>query len=381
MKIGIDARTLMDRRFSGVSEYTFNLVNEILRQDRSDEFILFYNSWKKIGLPRIDETGARIVKLGFPNKIFNYLLQKTLRYPKLDRLLETDLFFLPHINFGALERPERAVLTIHDLSFLRYPHHFSLRKNCWHKLLAVKKLARSCGRIVAVSENTKRDIVELFQIDQSKISVIHSGLSPGFSPADQGDAGLDAVRVKYGLPAKFILFLGTVEPRKNLAGLIAAYEKMIAASPSLADFELVIAGARGWKTESIFEKWERSPLKDRITFLGYVDAADKRYLYNLASLFVYPSFYEGFGFPPLEAMACGIPAAVSSSSSLPEICGSAAIIFDPYDESDIARVMGLILSDGVLSSDLADRGMARAADFSWQAAAARYISLFRSIAF
>lgn len=387
MIIGIDARTLMDRQYSGVSEYTLNLVRELLSQDRENSYRLFYNSYKLIDFPRFDAPNVEILSSRYPNKLFNYLLQKTLGIPKLDlactgtgsKAAGKRVFFAPHLNFVALSPAARSVLTIHDLSFLRYPDFFSARKNFWHKMIDAGKLARRFDRLIALSQNTKRDIVELLGVAEEKITVIHSGISQAFKPLTADDPGLVAVKAKYGLPEKFVFFLGTLEPRKNLPGLIAAYDAMIARSRDLSEYRLVIAGGRGWKSEDIFQAWRRSPNRDRIKFLGYVEPADRVYLYNLASVFVFPSFYEGFGFPSLEAMACGTPVVSSFSSSSGEVAGEAAILVDPFDPAEIARAITQVLSDTELSRRLKEAGLQRAGEFTWQKSAREYLEVFRAL--
>ncbi|MEI6597224.1 MAG: glycosyltransferase family 1 protein, partial [bacterium] len=329
MKIGIDIRTLMDARYSGVSEYTFNLISEILKLDNKNDYRFFYNSFGDcLNIPKFSGENVKLVKYNYPNKVLNYLFFKFFNYPKIDQALEADLFFMPHINFIGLSSGAKSLLTIHDLSFLKYPEFFSRRKNFWHKMIDVKKLINRFDVIIAVSENTKRDIMELCEVDENKIKVIYAGVGEEYRQITNNDSEIRLIEVrnKYNLPDKFILYLGTVEPRKNVDGIIRAYSKLRVDNRELRDYKLVIAGGRGWKSDDIYKEWERSEFKDDIKFLGYINSKDKVYLYNLASVFVYPSFYEGFGFPPLEAMACGAPVVTSYAASLPEVTGDAALM-------------------------------------------------------
>lgn len=386
MIIGIDIRTLMDTRYSGVSEYTLNLVNALLKLDSKNEYRLFYNAAKDISasLPKFDYPNVKIIKKSIPNKILNYLFFKFFNSPKIDKLLKADVFFMPHINFIGLTPPPpplikegskcESILTIHDLSFLRYPEFFSARKNFWHKMINVKKLASRFDKIVAVSENTKRDIVDLCGVEPEKIKVIYSGAEDIYKQNHE----LENIRKKYDLPEKFILFLGTVEPRKNIDGLIGAYEILREKNGDLAQYKLVIAGGRGWKSKEIYKRRENSKYRSDIKFLGYIEKKDKVYLYNLASLFVYPSFYEGFGFPPLEAMACGTPIITGLSSSLPEIIGNAGLMVDPYNTNDLAVAMEKVLTDDDLRNNLIQKGLERVKNFSWEKAAENYLKLFNS---
>jgi len=429
MKIGIDIRTLMDRRYSGVSEYTLNLINEILKLDSStgseqvNDYRLFYNCFGDcLNIPKFTSEKVKMVKYNYPNKILNYLFFKLFNYPKIDKELGVDLFFMPHINFIGLSkrlprqnnlktvisttaieprekslkdengqykgflpavemtsrREIKSIITVHDLSFLKYPEFFSWRKNFWHRMIKVKKLIKRFDCIVAVSENTKRDIIELCGVDENKIKVIYAGVNNEFGKNINQIESLE-VKNKYQLPNKFILYLGTIEPRKNVDGIIRAYNQLRAMSPELRDYKLVLAGEKGWKSDKIYKEWENSEFKDDIKFLGYVDSKDKVYIYSLAGVFVYPSFYEGFGFPPLEAMACGVPTITSYAASLPEVTGEAAILVNPYNINNIAQAMMEILIDENLKKRLIERGLERVKKFSWDQTAREYLEIFNKL--
>lgn len=268
------------------------------------------------------------------------------------------------------------MLTVHDLSFLKYPEFFSARKNFWHRLVKAKKLLKRFSLVIAVSENTKRDIVELGGINPDKVRVIYSGVGEEYKklPLINYQFSVKRVRDKYNLPERFILYLGTIEPRKNVDGIIRAYNQLRVMSCELRDYKLIIAGARGWKSENIYREWDKSAFKNDIKFLGYVEPDDKIYLYNLASVFIYPSFYEGFGFPPLEAMACGVPVVASFASSLPEVVGDAALMVDPYNINDLAGALEKVLVDENLKNKLIARGLEQAKKFSWRETARAYLS-------
>ncbi len=379
-RIGIDITTLMDEHYSGVSEYTFHLVNEFLRRDRVNQYKLYYNSGRDISarLPIWNEDNVTVVGTRYPNKIFNYVLQKFFQRPQVDRLLGgVEVYWSPHINFLSLSKTPYKFLTIHDLSFLRYPEFFNRRKNFWHRLINVKKLVNKFDHLIAVSQNTKDDIVELLGVAPEKVSVIHSGIDSSYFPVIDVE-GLVRVKRRYQLPEKFILYLGNVEPRKNLGGLIRAYNKLRDCRPDLSPVRLVIAGATGWKIGDIFKELLSSKYQDDIIFLGYVDKADKPAIYSLAAVFAYPSFYEGFGFPPLEAMACGTPVVTSNISSLPEIVGSAALTIDPHNVGAIASALEQILTDKELAQRLRREGFKQVKQFNWETAAQKYLELFRT---
>lgn len=371
MTIGIDIRTLQDRHYSGVSEYTYQLLSGLKKHHGFLEFRLFYNSFKNIDdrMKRFGNTkGSR-----YPNKLFNYVLQKFLSYPQLDRYLgNTEVFFAPHLNFMALSKNCQKILTIHDLSFLRYPEFFSHKKNFWHKMVNVKKLVNEFDVIVAVSEHTKKDLMELLHVPIEKIRVIHSGIDEMFFEEAKN---INEVKNKYQLPDQYILSLGNIEPRKNLLGILKIYESFRDNNKNF-NHQLVIAGAWGWKYQEFKKALNKSVYKNDIKILGYVDRADKPALYNLAAIFLYPSFYEGFGFPPLEAMAQDVPTLVGCVSSLPEICGDGALACDPDDWQSFSNGIESILSDEKLRNKMIEKGKTQAAKFHWDGAVQKYYTLF-----
>lgn len=379
MKIGIDIRVLMDKNYSGISEYTAQLLAAVLRQDKINDYRLFYNSWhdldSRLGAWR--RHNAQIVSTRWPNKVFNYILQKALSYPKLDKLLgDPDIFWSPHFNFTSLRPSTKSVVTVHDLSFLRYPEYFSVRKNFWHKALGIKNILRRARAIVAVSENTRNDIIELMGVSPDRVRVIYSGNNlPVFSLSDDEKKELVG---RQGIKGRFILYLGNIEPRKNIAGLIRAFD-ILKKQNCYHDLELVLAGAPGWKDKEIYQSWQQSVNQKQIHFIGYIDQPTKEALYALAAAFSYPSFYEGFGFPPLEALARGCPVVCSNVSSLPEVVGNAALLINPDRPEEIARALSEILSDKKLAQDLSWAGQEQAKRFSWDRAAQQYLELFKSL--
>jgi glycosyltransferase involved in cell wall biosynthesis len=371
----------MDRYYSGVSQYTANLLTAILRQDSADSFQLFYNSFRnldgRLGLWR--RTNARLVGRHIPNKIFNYFLEKCLGRPRLDKILGgVDVFWSPHFNFSSFSPSVKKIVTVHDLSFWRYPYFFSGRKNFWHRALRIKKILRDATQIIAVSQSTKNDIIELAGVAPGKIAVIYSGNN--LTKREVSGQEAREFLEPHGISGRFLLYLGNLEPRKNLVGLVAAYDKLRTDNPDLSDLRLVLAGAPGWKNRPLFRAVRRSPSRSDIIFLGYISQKEKEILYSRASVFVYPSYYEGFGFPPLEALAYDLPVVCSNTASLPEVVGEAAILINPFRFEEIAYAINEILRDETLRRRLIEKGRERIKLFSWDETARQYLEVFKRVA-
>jgi glycosyltransferase involved in cell wall biosynthesis len=235
--------------------------------------------------------------------------------------------------------------------------------------------ARKASKIIAISENTKKDIIDYFGIDEEKIRVIYLGVDRQFSP--QPDMDEVGVLSKYNLPSGYILSVGTLEPRKNLIRLINAY-KMVASSGEPVP-KLVIVGGQGWGDEELGKVVRESGLIDLVILTGYVPDEDLPALYRNTTVFVYPSLYEGFGLPPLEAMACGTPVITSNVSSLPEVVGDAAILIDPYNTTEIAQAIASVLKDKELRERLRMNGLARSNLFSWDKTARETLKLYQEV--
>ena len=371
MIIGIDIRMLARGARTGVEEYTLNLLSRLIPLDKSVHYKLFYNGWRKVDLnpldyPWLKEKNVELVSYKIPNRLLD-LSARFSNYPKIDKLLKgIDVFFSPHIFPAALSKNCPSVITFHDLSFRIHPEFYSFSKNFWHFSVNPKKLAKRATKIITVSESTRDDLVNFYGIKPSKIKVIYSGINCE-SRITNYESRILKIRKKYNLPEKYILYLGTLEPRKNIVSLIKAFEefkKTYNLQPTT--YNLVVAGAKGWLYKNIFEAAKNSPVKNDIIFTGFIDDQDKPALYQSAELFVYPSFYEGFGFPPLEAMACGTPVITSDFSSLPEAVGDAALMINPYDVDQLAMAMREILSDENLKNELIEKGFKQVEKFSWQ---------------
>jgi glycosyltransferase involved in cell wall biosynthesis len=369
MQIAIDIRCLMNKNYSGVAQYTNYLLKNLLEIDKHNQYKLFYNSNQNVteNLPKFDYKNSQTFGYKFSNKLLNFSL-KFLKYPNLDELLGgADIFFIPNINFFALSKKCKKVITIHDLSFELYPHFFSLKRRLWHKFINVKKLVLDCDKIIADSENTKNDLIKIYNVPAKKIKVIYLGIDQQiFKKIDEHDDKLQATKEKFALPDDFLLVLGTIEPRKNIESAIEAFNLAKQNNSELKNLQLIIAGEIGWKNKRIFKFANQSRFKDQIKFIGYVNKEDKPFIYNLAKALIFPSFYEGFGLPVLEAQACGLPVIASIDSSLIEILNNSAFLAKPDDLTELANGINIIMTNSDYKNNLINRGQENAKKFSWQ---------------
>ncbi|MFA5021597.1 MAG: glycosyltransferase family 1 protein [Patescibacteria group bacterium] len=372
MKIGIDIRCLMEERYSGISEYTYNLLNHLFKIDPKNQYFLFYNSNKKSKLPEFNFANVIFKGFKYPNKFFNLAL-RFLKIAEIDKMLGgVDVFLIPNFLFLNLSANCKKVLIIHDLSFELYPEFFTYKTRLWHQLIGPKQLCQQADKIIAISENTKNDIIKIYNIAPEKIKVIYPGIKEIFFQLIT-EAEKNRVKNKFNLNSEYIFYLGNLEPRKNVETLMLAFEKLN--NPAL---QLVIAGSRAWKYKRIYRLWQKSKLKNQIKFLGYVDAEDKPALYSLAKIFVYPSIYEGFGLPPLEAMACGTPVITSFNSSLVEAVADAGLMTDPNNFNELTEIISRLLADSDLQNLLKQRGRDQSKNFKWQNTAKEILNIIES---
>jgi glycosyltransferase involved in cell wall biosynthesis len=346
---------------------------------RNIKFKLFYSGMKDtlVHYPWMDGSNVELFYQRVPNKLL-FAASRILDQPHIDRLVKgADVFFSPHFFIASLSPRCKRVVTFHDLSFLHHPQFFSFDRNIWNTLqMNPKAQARSADRIIAISNSTAQDLVEKYKVEPEKISVIYSGVLDKFKKIDSlGE--LTYVREKYNLPKKFIFYLGTIEPRKNICSIIEAFE-ILKRDFGFEDHYLVIAGAKGWLYKDIFKKMEKSQFNKYIKYIDYVEDDDRPAMYNCAELLVYPSFFEGFGFQPLEAMACNTPVVASNVSSIPEVVHDAALLVDPYNIRELYTAIKDILTDESLRKDLVWRGNRRVRQFSWEKTAQETLDLLVS---
>jgi glycosyltransferase involved in cell wall biosynthesis len=364
MKILTDVRLFSRGGASGIEEYTKNLLNSLFALDRKNDYFLFYNGWRKTPLNlNLKFPNIQVVDWRIPNKIFE-AASRFLSWPKVDHFIKADVIFSPHFNILTTGKTPR-IITFHDISFVHHPYFFSQKQRFWHWLQNVKKQAREADRIIAVSKFTKNDLVNTLEIPPEKIKVIYSGISEEFQRSNH-------LIAHFPFPISYfpyILYLGTLEPRKNISLIIRAFN-LLKPQAEFKHFKLILAGKPGWLYNNVVKEARQSLFNQDILFLGQINRRDRAALYSRAEIFIYPSFFEGFGFPPLEAQACGCPVIAANRASLPEILGDSAILINPWKPEELAEAVRRVISDQELKRKLIEAGLNNAKRFCWQTAAA-----------
>ena len=367
MLIGIDAR-LVHYTQAGIGQYIIRLTQALAAINREDEFVLLQHRADTV--PLVHQPNFRRSGLWTPShhRFEQWLLGLELPHRELDVLHSPD--FIPPFQNGF-----RSVITIHDLAFLLYPHFQTKESARYYG--QIDQAVQRADHIIAVSETTKNDTCRLLGVSESKVTVIYEAAHPGLRPIDR-EVALQHVRARFDVPPDYILFVSTIEPRKNVAGLLRAYRRL--RDDYKISHDLVLAGARGWLSDEVYALVDELDLSAHCRFLGPVTSDDLVYLYNAATCLVHPAFYEGFGLPPLEALACGTPVIVSNVGSLPEVVGDAALLVDPNDTDALAVALRRILTDPDLRVALRSKGLVRAARFSWRRAAEETMAVYRQVA-
>jgi glycosyltransferase involved in cell wall biosynthesis len=369
VRIALDARPLCLGEGGGLTTYVRSLLSALARLDRHNEYLLYAHRGFDVPLPEGGRWQARVGGGGYGSVWLQTVVPLWLRRDAVDLFWGTQ-HVLPLLGHGAVKR----VLTVHDLIFRRVPGTMPSR-NLWINRALVPPSIRAADRVVAISDHTRKDIVELTGLASEKIRVIHLAADPSFQPSLQDDARQE-IRSVLGLEAPFFLTVGTLEPRKNLVTVLRAFERVL---DRLPHHKLCIVGPAGWKMADIDQASRKGLIADRIVRLGYVDRALLPKLYAAADAFVFPSLYEGFGLPPLEAMACGAPVIASNTSSLPEILGESAILVAPLDSASIALHLERLALDSRERAARAASGVARARLFSWDSTAREMLEVFEQV--
>ena len=370
MRVCIDIQSTIARR-AGVARYTQSLVQHLGAFRGSDDIDLFYFDFKRSGMPFAAAGTRQHAVRWLPGRIVQ-AAWKRLAYPPFDLFSGTaNVFHFPNFVRPPLRRG-RSVVTIHDATFLRYPETTEAKNLCYLQGQLAQTVAQA-DAIVTNSTFTASEIGHFFPAAQGKLHPIPLGLSEHVTPPT--DETVQAFVAQSGLRQPYILHVGTLEPRKNIPFLIQVFEQL-----RHFDGDLVLAGMRGWAYEPILAAMEQSSCASRIRYIDYVDENDLPALYAGATLFAFPSLYEGFGFPPLEAMACGVPVIAAATGSLPEILGHAARMVQDFDVPTWADAMDDLLSDQQCRKEQIDQGSAHATSYTWSETARQTWDVYRSLA-
>ncbi len=372
MRIGIDGRYIQDH-FPGIGRYTYHLARSLAVIAPEDTFFLFIDptagNTRYDLSPFVEAPNVRLI----PATVGTFSFQQQTVFPALARQHRLDLYHSPYYLIP-YAMPCPVVATLHDMIPILYPESVPGAALPTVFLLTARLTVLRAQRVIVASQSTRRDVVRVIPSADGKASVVHHAVDEGFAPQPEGRVA--EVRRRYGLDARYLFYLGANKPHKNLVRLIEAW----AALPDdvRAGAELVLAGHEDERYPQVYEAVTRLGIHS-VRLLGAVPDGDLAPLYSGATGFIFPSLYEGFGLPILEAMACGAPVACSNTSSLPEIVGNAAITFDPHNEADMAAAMRSLLEDGDLRQDLSEAGPRRAALFTWRRAAEETLAVYRSV--
>jgi glycosyltransferase involved in cell wall biosynthesis len=364
MRIGIDARIVHYAR-GGIRNYVLHLLDALAPLDGHTDYYVLHS--RKDHDPPLPGPNFHPVACWTPShhRLERWALGAEVARLGLDLLHTTD-FIPPALGH------RRSVVTVHDLNFLYYPQFLTAESHRYYNQ-QIEWAVGHADHVLADSHATRSDLISLLSVPPEKITVVHLAADPAFCPLTEADTRRAAAQ--YGLEPGYLLFVGTLEPRKNLPGLLQAYRQLLDAEVTTAP--LVLVGGKGWLYDEVFERIEGLRLGGHVRFLHDVPDADLPGLYNAASVSATPSFYEGFGLPALEAMACGTPVVVADRASLPEVVGGAGLLVDPDDPADIGRALARVLTDGPLRARMRELGLAQAACFTWERAARETLAVYR----
>lgn len=375
-RVGLNAHLLSlrhDYRSAGINGYIFQVLRHLphVEGSRRLHYTAYLHESQFVGPDNL----ALLRSRWNTRSPWRRILWEQTRLAALSR----DLDLLHGLAFAApLASACPTVVTVHDLSFLRFPKAFRPFNRLYLSVMT-RLSVRRAARVIAVSESTRQDVITLCGVPGDRVVVVPNGVTDEFCPADSAEVA--EFRRQKGLPQRFILFVGTLEPRKNIVRLLEAYalwRKTAGVTTPLAP-ALVIAGAKGWYYETIFARVHALGLTSDVIFPGFVPDAELPWWYRAAELFVYPSLFEGFGLPVLEAMASGIPTITSNASSLPEVVGDAAQLVNPEDTAALALALGRVLADPELAREMCAAGLRQAALFSWTRTAAETAAVYHAV--
>ncbi|MDF1498584.1 MAG: glycosyltransferase family 1 protein [Patescibacteria group bacterium] len=392
MKIIVDANELVLEQNTGVKVYTREIINALSQIDKENEYLLYISRSARFCVPTNANIKLKILKSCFPFWTYTKFSNEV----KKNR---PDILFMPIQSVPFLIKPKniKIVVTVHDLAFFLYPNHFTWKDRLLLNL-HTKRAVKMADKIIVPSKATKNDLIKFYGVNQDKIHVIYHGVTP--CHCDEGrrsnpetmhinsnvmtvvnSSGI-TIRLSCGTPRNdsgYILFVGTIQPRKNIIRLIEAFENIKNCNKKYSDLKLLIAGGKGWMAEKTYKKAQRSKVSQDIVFLGNVKDDYLSKLYKNALMFVLPSLYEGFGLTVIEAMSCGVPCIVSDNSSLSEIAGKNALLVNAHNSDDIAQKINMFLNNDVLRNDFSQKGIENSKLFNWNKCATQTLAIFENL--
>ena len=373
MRVLVDASGIR-RKKAGVGVYAKELIDRLVAAPEIDLYLLAqgddpdldYGSLPRVKMLKVPSRlmRSRPVRIVFEQTVLPLIL---LQY-RID-VLHSLHYSFPIVSFGA-----KKAVTIHDLTYISMPE-LHLASKIWFYQFFLRKAATDADGLIFISRSAETDFRRYFGEPRGLTEVIHHGKNKTLQPIEQ-ESEVSAIRAKYSLPERVVLYIGTIEPRKNLTRLVEAFARVSVHQPEVS---LAIAGAQGWMYESLFQRVNELGMGSKVLFLGFVPEQDKRLLLCAAEVFAYVSLYEGFGLPVLEAMACGIPTLTSNTSSIPEVAGNAALLVDPLSVEEIAEALGRLLSEPQLRQRLQLSALEQAAQFSWERTASETVAMYRRL--
>ncbi len=383
MRIGVDIRGLITGQRSGIEQYTLKVLERLIKSDSINTYVLFYvayRDWDNRLQALLEEApwakgaNVEIKKLQWVNApLLLHALWKPLDWPKVDKICGgLDVMWQPSPRLLPVSHKCQTVITFHDLVFELFPQFYPLQSRLWQWQMSYPYLARTAHRIIAVSRSTQEDLIRIYKIHPDKITVVYEGVDPVYFEPIDGEL-LAALRQKFQVTGDYLYYLGSLEPRKNVVAIIRGLSYL--KQQGFVNIKLVVSGGKGWLNEAIFAEVEKLGLKSEVVFTGGVSEIEKNTWLKGAKCFVFPSLYEGFGLPVLEAMAAGCPVITSRISSLPEVVGDTALLIDPEQQNELNIALVKLLSDKSLSADLSKRGRERAKQFTWETAAAQTLKV------
>jgi len=378
MRIAIDY-TAATRQAAGIGNYVRSLVDAMLAQDDTNQYTLLTSGRPPRERPFPSAENVRGRSLIIPDRYLNVLWYRW-RLPISATFFtgQVDIYHGPDFVLPPLNGKLRKVVTVHDLAFLEHPEYAVPELAAYLKKV-VPEAVEAADVVASVSQTTRQTLIEHFQTPLEKITLVPNGIRAYFRRITD-PVLLEATRHKFGLKSPLVLGVGTQEPRKNHLGLIKAFHKAVSTgNKSTRPAMLALAGGSGWLYEETEQIVAELKLEKKVRFLGRVSDLELMMLYSLADVFVFPSFYEGFGVPPLEEMACGTPVITSNTSSLPEVVGDAAIMVNPHKINEIASAINRVLENKQLQEDLRQKGYTRAAHFTWVRSAQKMLSIYTQL--